>query len=252
MTHGGSYQQLQSRNDSVGGKNAQSPNRVHKHAMSKNWARRPIGPTGWVWKHWGSLGAPDWCKGCNGDRSDGDGDMDVPAWDIGPGGHRGEQPAMGGIEHDWKCKNDVEGVRYNGRWCWMGDAMSAACHNLKQVETNVLAGYWANQHRWCKCSMNDIPEPSNPIPITTDDLTHILTHHAVEDDSNCDLEASVPARWLTRSYGHVKAESGKSDAPDMLYMDHRWCRSDSRARYVKTRPLELIEDEHAHPESATT
>ena len=76
----------------------------------------------------------------------------------------------------------------------MGDAMSAACCNLKQVEINALAGYQANQHRWHKCSTNGVPEPSNPIPITTDNLTHILTHHAVEDNSNCDLEALVPAR----------------------------------------------------------
>ena len=76
----------------------------------------------------------------------------------------------------------------------MGDATSAARHDLKQVETDALAGYWANQHRQHKHSMNGVPEPSNPIPITTDDLTHILTHHAVKDDSNCDLEVSVPAR----------------------------------------------------------
>ena len=76
----------------------------------------------------------------------------------------------------------------------MGDATSAAHHDSKQVKTDVLAGYWANQHRRHKHSTNGIPEPSNPIPITSDNLTHILTHHAVEDDSNCDLEVSVPAR----------------------------------------------------------
>ena len=76
----------------------------------------------------------------------------------------------------------------------MGDATSAARHNSKRVETDTLAGYRANQHRQRKRSTNGVPEPSNPIPITTDDLTHILTHHAVEDDSNCDLEVSVPAR----------------------------------------------------------
>ena len=76
----------------------------------------------------------------------------------------------------------------------MGDATSAACHDSKRVETDALAGYQANQHGQHKRSTNGVPEPSNPIPITSDDLTHILTHHAVEDDSNCDLEASVPAR----------------------------------------------------------
>ena len=44
MTHGGSYPRVQSRNDGVGGKSAQSPDGAHEHAMSKNRAWRPIGP----------------------------------------------------------------------------------------------------------------------------------------------------------------------------------------------------------------
>ena len=57
--------------------------------------------------------------------------MDTLHQDGGPGGPEGKQDAMGGVKHDWKCKIDVKGVGYDGRWWEMDNAMSAAHRNSK-------------------------------------------------------------------------------------------------------------------------
>ena len=56
---------------------------------------------------------------------------------------------MGGIKHDWRCRNDVEGIGCNGNSGRMDGAMSTACCDLKRVKTDVLAEYKASQHKQC-------------------------------------------------------------------------------------------------------
>ena len=68
------------------------------------------------------------------------------------------------------------------------------------------------------------------------------THRADEDDSNQDLEVSVPAGGLTRPHRRVEAESGESNMPDMSHMDQIWWGSDAEPLNAKTRLLEPIED----------
>ena len=78
------------------------------------------------------------------------------------------------------------------------------------------------------------------------------THRVDEDDSKRDLEMSVTPGGPTRPHGRVEAASGESNAPDMLHIDQRWWESDTEPRNAKTKPLESIEDERAHLDSATT
>ena len=78
------------------------------------------------------------------------------------------------------------------------------------------------------------------------------THRADKDDSNHNLEESVTPGGPTRSQGHIEAESGESDAAHMLHMDQRWWGSDTELQNTKTKVLELIEDERAHLDSATS
>ena len=80
------------------------------------------------------------------------------------------------------------------------------------------------------------------LPSTTDVLPTIRTHHVVVDDSSRDLEELVTTGGPTRPHGRVEAESVESNAPYMSYMDRRWCRNDTEARYAKMKPLEPIED----------
>ena len=48
---------------------------------------------------------------------------------------------MGDIECNWRCQNNVDGVRYDGGWWGMDGATSAARRDSKQVETDALAEY---------------------------------------------------------------------------------------------------------------
>ena len=93
--------------------------------------------------------------------------------------------------------------------------------------------------------------PNHP-PTIPNDLTLIRTHHVVVDVSKRDLQVSATPGGPTRSHGRTEAESGESDVPDTFYMDHRWSKSDPRARYAKTAVLELPKDERAHLDGATT
>jgi hypothetical protein len=90
------------------------------------------------------------------------------------------------------------------------------------------------------------------LPSTTDILPTSRTLHVAEDDSKQDLQKSVTPVGPTRPHGRAKAVSGGSDTSDMMYMDRRWWRRVPAMRNVKTRPLESIEDERTHLDSATT
>ena len=51
---------------------------------------------------------------------------------------------MGAVEHNWMRRIDVEGVWHDGGQWGMDGTTSAARHELKQVETDVLAEYQAS------------------------------------------------------------------------------------------------------------
>ena len=70
--------------------------------------------------------------------------------------------------------------------------------------------------------------PHHP-PSIPDDLLTIQTHCVVADESNRDLQVSVPANGPTRSYRRIEAESGKLEVSNTLYMDYRWRRRISKA-----------------------
>ena len=82
-----------------------------------------------------------------------------------PGGAEGNQVELEHVKHDLEHKNDADGIAYDGKGCQMDGAMSTAHHNLKQVETDALATYQADQHEQHQCMTSDVPEPSKPPPI---------------------------------------------------------------------------------------
>ena len=163
----------------------------------------------------------------------------------GPGGPEGDQEAMGDVEDDWDRQDDAEGVGCDGNGGRKGGATSAAHRNSKRVKTDVLAAYQGNQHEQRQRTTSDVPEPSNPPPnYPRRPYTHPNPPRRRGRLKTRPTSVSYPER-PTRPSRRVEAKSGKSDAPGMLYMDRRWCRSDPRSRYAKTRPLESIEDERA-------
>ena len=85
-----------------------------------------------------------------------------------------------------------------------------------------------------------LSHPTHP-PTTTDSPLNCLIHHINVDDSNHNLEVSMPQNGPTKPFKCIKAELGKSDAPNTMYMDWRWSRSDPIVQYMKMDPLESIE-----------
>ena len=81
---------------------------------------------------------------------------------MGPEGLEGEQEAMGGVERDWKCEINVEGVGYNGNSGRKSGTMSGTCCESKRFETRPLAGYQTGQHEQRRDMMDGAPRP--PIP----------------------------------------------------------------------------------------
>ena len=73
-------------------------------------------------------------------------DKYAPGRVRGSGDPGGEQEATGCVERDWKRETVVEGAGYDGRWCRMDGATSAARRDSKRVETDALAEYQASQH----------------------------------------------------------------------------------------------------------
>ena len=163
------------------------------------------------------------------DRSDGDGDTNMPAWDIWLGGPGGEQEAMGRVECDWKCENVVGGDGYDGSEGWKDNVTSGTCYNSKRVRTRLLAGQ--DRQHWCDTQnvKTDIPRSSQPPSNHTQQPHTDLNppHHRGRIKRN--LQVSATPGGLTRSHRHTEAESGESNMLDTLYMDHRWSRSDLRA-----------------------
>ena len=76
-----------------------------------------------------------------------------------------ELARLRGVEGDWRCQNDVKGVRYDGKGYWMDGTMSGTCCNSRQVEMDLLAIEKEGQHKWHTCTTSDIPRPSTPFPI---------------------------------------------------------------------------------------
>ena len=98
------------------------------------------------------------------DGSGDDVDTNAPGRVRGSGDPGGEQEATGGVERDWRHRNDVEGIGCDGNSGRMDDATSAARRDSKRVETDALAKYEASQHEQRQRTTTDAPEPSNPPP----------------------------------------------------------------------------------------
>ena len=163
------------------------------------------------------------------DRSDSDGDTNMPAQDIWLGGPGGDQEAMGCIERNWKRENVVGGDGYNGSEGWKDDVTSGAHYDSKQVRTQLLAGQ-DRQHRCDTQNVKmDIPRSSQPPSNHTQRPHTDLNPPHRRGRIKRDLQVSATPGGLTRSHGRTEAESGELNAPDTLYMDHRWSRSDLRA-----------------------
>lgn len=80
-------------------------------------------------------GIKDNGKGCHSDRSNSDGNMNVPGRDIGPGGLESKQEVIGSVERDWKHKIGVKGARDDGRWWGTDGEMSAPRCKSKRLTT---------------------------------------------------------------------------------------------------------------------
>ena len=74
-------------------------------------------------------------------------DTNAPGRVRGSGDTGGKQEATGGVERDWRRRNDVKGVGCDGNSGIMDGATSAARRDSKRVETDALAEYEASQHK---------------------------------------------------------------------------------------------------------
>ena len=92
-------------------------------------------------------------------------EMSVPCQDRGPGGHMGELVTSRGVEGDWRCRNDGQGIGYDGKACRMDGTTSGARRDSKRVKTDPLAIEKEGQHERRKRTTSDVPRPSTPLPI---------------------------------------------------------------------------------------
>ena len=164
----------------------------------------------------------------------------APSRDRGPGAHRGKKEASGGVEGEWVCQIDGDGVETDSTGCWMDGAMSGARHDSKRVGTQLLAGDEEGQHGRRNRMMDNAPKPSKP----PTEYAIPPTDHV--DDSRRDLEELVqPNREnpLTKPYGRVETILGESDRY-IAYIVHglEMEKEDAQAANAKTRArLESIE-----------
>jgi hypothetical protein len=182
----------------------------------------------------------------------GGGETSAPRRDRGPGGRLGEQGKSGDVEEDRERQSDGNGDQECERRGGKDGATSGARRDSKRVETTPLAEHETDQHGRRKRRTADVPRPSTPHPMDhrhpTDQPNPPRRRGRLKTRSR---RVSTPGR-PTRSHGRVKAVSGGSDASYMMYMDRRWWRRVPAIRNAKTRPLESIEDERVHLDSATT
>ena len=150
---------------------------------------------------------------------------------------------MGSIERDRKRQSDSDGSRIDGRRSRMDGAASGARYGSKQVGTRLLAGYQASQYGRYERNTSDVPGPSTPVPYY---LRRPHTHPNPprrRERLKTRPESVSTIRWTYQAIRTCRGRSSDSNRSDTMYMDQRPCRSDSRPRNAKTRPLELIEDE---------
>jgi hypothetical protein len=173
--------------------------------------------------------------------------------DTRPGGHPGEQVGSADIQDNRERRDDGIGVGYDGNGCRMDGATSSARRESKRLKTRLLAeqkniSKSGTSTRW----RTYLGHPYH-LRVTPGRSPIMSTRRSVVDNSSQDLEKSVPGEeGPTRSHERIEAESGKSDRSYVLYMDQRRFRSGAEARYARTKPLESIEADHAHLNSATT
>ena len=72
--------------------------------------------------------------------------MNVLSQDSRLGGKIDEKDESGDAAGGWRHQSDGNSDQIDGRWRVTGSAVSSALHDLKQVETQILAGQ--GQHQW--------------------------------------------------------------------------------------------------------
>jgi hypothetical protein len=185
-------------------------------------------------------------------RDERDVETNAPSREMPPGDPEGDQIESGDVESGRERQSVGDGDQAGGRRGWMDGATSGARRDSKRVETTPLAEGETGQHERRKRTTTDAPGPSEPPP----DHPRSLTDYVDPPRRRGRLktrprEVSTPG-GPTRPRGRAKAVSGGSDTSYMMYMDRRWWRRVPAMRNARTRPLESIEDERAHLDSATT
>jgi hypothetical protein len=176
----------------------------------------------------------------------------APCRDTGPPGHMGERIESGGDGGSRERQSNGNGDQRGGIRCGKDDATSGARSDSKRVDTSLLAEGKAGQYERRKRETTDVPRPSTPPTDTSKrPMDHPNPPRRRGRLKSRPREVSTPG-GPTRPHGRAKAVSGGSDASYMMYMDRRWWRRVPAMRNAKTRPLESIEDERAHLDSATT
>ena len=89
-------------------------------------------------------------------------EMNTLGRDRGPGGHLGEQEAMGNVERDWRRRNVVGGDGYDGNEGWEDGVTSGARYDSKRVGTRSLAGQDSQHQHDTRNVKTDVPRPSQP------------------------------------------------------------------------------------------
>ena len=103
---------------------------------------------------------------------------------------------MDDVEHDSKCKACGDGVRYDGDRCWMDGTTSAAHHDAKWVEMDMLVEEYSSQYKCYKYSMGNIPKPPKTLHPTLGCPLNISGCHNNADNDNCNLQVSVMLKHM--------------------------------------------------------